>query len=46
MPEEADPFEAEQARAFIDDAGTHLAGGKAVALAIRAVDVRIRPWDR
>jgi ribosomal-protein-alanine N-acetyltransferase len=34
MPEETNPFEAEQARAFIDDAATHLATGKSVALAI------------
>jgi RimJ/RimL family protein N-acetyltransferase len=34
MPEEANPFEAEQARAFIDDAATHLSTGKSVALAI------------
>jgi ribosomal-protein-alanine N-acetyltransferase len=34
MPEETNPFEAEQARGFIDDAATHLATGKAVALAI------------
>jgi ribosomal-protein-alanine N-acetyltransferase len=34
MPEEAHPFEAEQGRAFIDDAATHLATGKSVALAI------------
>jgi RimJ/RimL family protein N-acetyltransferase len=34
MPEEPNPFEAEQARAFIDDAATHLSAGKSVALAI------------
>jgi RimJ/RimL family protein N-acetyltransferase len=34
MPEETCPFEAEQGRAFIDDAATHLATGKAIALAI------------
>lgn len=34
MPEETLPFEAEQARAFIDDAATHLSTGKSVALAI------------
>ena len=34
MPEETHPFEAEQARAFVEDAATHLAAGKAVALAI------------
>jgi len=34
MPEETNPFEAEQARAFIDDAATHLSAGKSVALAI------------
>ena len=34
MPEETLPFEAEQARAFIDNAGTHLSAGKSVALAI------------
>jgi ribosomal-protein-alanine N-acetyltransferase len=34
MPEETNPFEAEQARAFIDDAATHLSTGKSVALAI------------
>jgi ribosomal-protein-alanine N-acetyltransferase len=34
MPEEPNPFEAEQARAFIDDAATHLSTGKSVALAI------------
>ena len=34
MPEEADPFGADEARAFIDDAATHLSTGKSVALAI------------
>jgi RimJ/RimL family protein N-acetyltransferase len=34
MPEETNPFEAEQARSFIDDAMTHLSTGKSVALAI------------
>jgi ribosomal-protein-alanine N-acetyltransferase len=34
MPEEMDPFEAEQARAFIDEAATHLSTGKSIALAI------------
>jgi RimJ/RimL family protein N-acetyltransferase len=34
MPEETHPFEEEQARAFIDDAATHLSAGKSVALAI------------
>ena len=34
LPEETLPFEAEQARAFIDDAATHLSTGKSVALAI------------
>ena len=34
MPEEADPFGAEEARAFIDDATAHLSAGKSVALAI------------
>jgi RimJ/RimL family protein N-acetyltransferase len=34
MPEETDPFGAEEARAFIDDAAKHLDAGKAVALAI------------
>jgi RimJ/RimL family protein N-acetyltransferase len=34
MPEEPNPFESEQARAFIDDAATHLSTGKSVALAI------------
>jgi ribosomal-protein-alanine N-acetyltransferase len=34
MPEETNPFEAEQARAFIDDAATHLSTGTSVALAI------------
>ena len=34
LPEERLPFEEEQARAFIEDAATHLATGKAVALAI------------
>ena len=34
MPEETLPFEAEQARAFIDDAATHLTAGTSVALAI------------
>jgi ribosomal-protein-alanine N-acetyltransferase len=34
LPEEKQPFEAEQARAFIDDAATHLSTGKSVALAI------------
>lgn len=34
MPEEAHPFEADQARTFIDDAATHLSTGKAIALAI------------
>jgi ribosomal-protein-alanine N-acetyltransferase len=34
MPEENHPFEADQARAFIDDAAAHLATGKSIALAI------------
>ena len=34
MPGETHPFEAEHARAFIDDAATHLSTGKSVALAI------------
>ena len=34
MPEEADPFGAAEAKAFIDDAATHLSDGKAIALAI------------
>lgn len=34
MPEEADPFGADEARAFIANAGTHLASGTSVALAI------------
>lgn len=34
LPEEKLPFEEEQARAFIDDAATHLSTGKSVALAI------------
>lgn len=34
MPEEADPFGADEARAFIDEAATHLTTGKSVALAI------------
>ena len=34
MPEEANPFEAEQARAFIDGAATDLTGGTSVAVAI------------
>ena len=34
MPEEADPFGADQARAFIDDAATDLGTGKSLALAI------------
>lgn len=34
MPEETNPFEVEQARAFVDDAATHLSTGKSVALAI------------
>ena len=34
LPEETLPFEAKQARAFIDDAATHLSTGKSVALAI------------
>jgi RimJ/RimL family protein N-acetyltransferase len=34
MPEEASPFEEEQARAFIDDAATHLSTGTSVTLAI------------
>ena len=34
MPEETDPFGAEEARAFVNDAATHLTEGKAVALAI------------
>jgi RimJ/RimL family protein N-acetyltransferase len=34
MPEETYPFEAAQARAFINDAATHLATGRAIALAI------------
>ena len=34
MPEEPNPFDAEQARAFIDDAATHLSAGKSIALAI------------
>jgi ribosomal-protein-alanine N-acetyltransferase len=34
MPEEANPFEAEQAVAFIADAATHLSAGRSVALAL------------
>jgi RimJ/RimL family protein N-acetyltransferase len=34
LPEEKLPFEEEQARAFVDDAATHLSTGKSVALAI------------
>ena len=34
MPEEADPFGADEARVFVDDAATHLSAGKSVALAI------------
>jgi RimJ/RimL family protein N-acetyltransferase len=34
MPEETLPFDEGQARRFIDDAATHLATGKAIALAI------------
>jgi RimJ/RimL family protein N-acetyltransferase len=34
MPEEADPFEAEQAVRFVEDASKHLVDGKAIALAI------------
>jgi RimJ/RimL family protein N-acetyltransferase len=34
MPEETNPFEAEQARAFIESAATHLLDGTSVALAI------------
>jgi RimJ/RimL family protein N-acetyltransferase len=34
MPEEANPFEAEQAAAFIEEAAAHLAKGTSVALAI------------
>ena len=34
MPEETTPFEVEQARAFIDDAATHLSTGRSIALAI------------
>jgi RimJ/RimL family protein N-acetyltransferase len=34
MPEEADPFGAEEAQVFIDGAAAHLASGKSVALAI------------
>src|SRR5678815_3975641 len=34
MPEEADPFGADEAVAFIDAAATNLSAGKAIALAI------------
>ena len=34
MPEEADPFGADEAHVFVDEAATNLATGKAVALAI------------
>ena len=34
MPEEADPFETEQAVAFVEDASKHLIDGKTIALAI------------
>jgi RimJ/RimL family protein N-acetyltransferase len=34
MPEETNPFGAEQARAFVDEAAAHLATGTSVALAI------------
>ncbi|MEP7040165.1 MAG: GNAT family protein [Chloroflexota bacterium] len=34
MPEEADPFGAEEALAFIDGAATHLSTGRQVALAV------------
>jgi len=34
MPEEANPFDAEQARVFIESAATHLRDGTSVALAI------------
>lgn len=34
MPEETLPFDEEQARAFIDEAATHLSTGKSIALAI------------
>jgi RimJ/RimL family protein N-acetyltransferase len=34
MPEETNPFEAEQARGFIDEAAQHLSTGKSLALAI------------
>jgi RimJ/RimL family protein N-acetyltransferase len=34
MPEESRPFGAEQARAFIDDAATHLSTRRSIALAI------------
>ena len=34
MPEEANPFEVEQAAAFIEDAALHLSNGRSVSLAI------------
>jgi ribosomal-protein-alanine N-acetyltransferase len=34
MPEETNPFEAEQARALVNEAATHLSEGKSIALAI------------
>jgi RimJ/RimL family protein N-acetyltransferase len=53
MPEEPQPFGADQARAFIEDAGTHLSTGKSIALAIadestdRAVgSVTIHVWGQ
>lgn len=43
MPEETDPLGDEEARAFIDDAATHLSSGTSVALAIAedATDVAV-----
>jgi RimJ/RimL family protein N-acetyltransferase len=34
MPEETNPFEAEEARVFVHEAATHLSEGKSIALAI------------